>query len=125
MATPENRIWPGWSRTERGRDVAWIQENIALFHQAAVAAFEEIGRGAIVVDVTTPPVPGASQPCGYFGQQEMDAAFDEDTKRMVGQYDPAQEVVLVLLKPAGRTSTYRVRARPPGGPEGDSGPARM
>jgi hypothetical protein len=48
--TPEQRDISDWARQERQADLDWIWENLAVFWAAAIAAFEDAGRGAIVVD---------------------------------------------------------------------------
>ena len=106
--TPENRNIPDWARRERQADTTWISENIGVFWAAAAAAFEDAGRGAIVVDTTLEPIPGAGNPFAYFSQDQVQGQGDGDIARMVSEYDPTHEVVLVLLKSGNRTSTYRV-----------------
>ena len=106
--TPETRDIPDWARRDRQADFEWIGENFDVFRTAATDAFEDVGRGAVVVDTTSRPVPDAGNPFGYFSQEQVAEQGDDDTKRMVTQYDPTREFVLVLLKPADRTSTYRV-----------------
>ena len=120
--TPERRDIPDWARQERAEDLSWIQENLDVFDFAARLAYQGSGRGAIVVDTTIEPIPGVGHPFGYFSQEQIDEYDDEDTTRMVGEYDPEQEFVLVLLKEEGRTSTYRVR--PQWQSEGEEGPDR-
>jgi hypothetical protein len=107
--TPERHNLPDWAQQERQADFAWIGENLGIFWAAATDAFKDAGRGAIVVDITTLPMPGAGHPLGYISEEQMNEYADEDTRRMVAEYDPAQELVLVLLKPGDRSSTYRVR----------------
>jgi hypothetical protein len=53
-------------------------------------------------------MPGAGHPFGYFSQERIEELGDEDTNCMVTGYDPAQEFVVVLLKPQDRASTYRL-----------------
>ena len=108
--TPEDKPIPAWVRLERGRDLEWIDENVEIFWAAASAAFEEAGRGAIVVDTTTQPAPNAGNPFGYLSQEQLEQDGDEDTKRMLSEYNPSRELVLLLLKPEYRTSSYRIRA---------------
>ena len=112
--TPEHRDIPDWARRERQGDLGWIAENLDAFSAIASLAFKDEGRGAIVVDVTSQPVPGAGHPFAYFSQETIEKQDDEDITRMVAEYDPAQEFVVVLLKPKDRTSTYRVGIVPPG-----------
>lgn len=106
--TPENRNIPDWAQRERQVDFAWIQENLDVFSAAATLAFEDAGRGAIVVDTTLQPIPGAGNPFGYFSLEQLEEQADNDTKRMAAEYDPTQEFVLLLLKSDDRTSAYRV-----------------
>jgi hypothetical protein len=109
----ENRSIPDWARQERGDDLAWIEQNREVFWAVASLSFDDVGRGAIVVDTTLQPIPGQGHPLAYFSQKQIEAQRDEDTKRMVAEYDPATELVLVLLKPNERSSTYRVCVIPP------------
>jgi hypothetical protein len=111
---PENRNIPDWARQERQADLDWIRENLDVFWTAATTAFEATGRGAVVVDTTSQPVPGAGHPFAYFSQERVEERDNEDTRRMVAEYGPMHELVLVLLKSGDRTSTYRVGVLPPG-----------
>jgi hypothetical protein len=70
--TPENPKIPDWARQERDSDLTWIAENLDVFQIAATLAFEEVGRGAIVVDTTIQPSPDAGHPFGYFSQEQVD-----------------------------------------------------
>ena len=106
--TPETEDIPDWARRERQPDLAWIVENIHIFWPAATTAFEKQGRGAIVVDTTSRPA-GEGNPFGYFPQEFFEQRDYEDTNRMVAQYDPETELVVMLLKSIDRTSTYRLR----------------
>lgn len=67
--TSENPKSPDWAHQERQADLDWIGENLPIFWTAATLAFEDAGRGAIVVDTTVQPIPGAEQPVGYFSQE--------------------------------------------------------
>jgi hypothetical protein len=108
--TPENLQIPDWARQERQADLAWIAENLDTFWTAATRAFQDVGVGAIVVDTTSQPIPDAGHPFGYFSQEQIEQQANEDTRRMVSEYDPEHEFVVVLLKADERISTYRVRA---------------
>jgi hypothetical protein len=112
--TPENRNIPDWAQREREADFGWIQENLDVFWTVATTAFEDTGRGAIIVDTTLEPIPGAGNPFAYFSQGQIEKRGDEDTKRMVAEYDPTREFVVVLLKSGNRASTYRVAVAAPG-----------
>ena len=105
--SPERRKIPGWARKERIGDLGWIAENLHIFWPAAEDSFKELGRGAIVVDITSRPT-GEGNPFGYLSQEMLEEEDDEDIQRMVREYDPEREFVVVLLKSENRTSTYRV-----------------
>jgi hypothetical protein len=107
--TPESSTIPDWAQQERQGDLFWFQKNRELLWTVASLAFDDLGRGAIVVDTTLQPIPGRGHPLAYFSQERIEAQNDEDTERMVSDYDPETEIVLLLLKPGDRSSTYRVQ----------------
>ena len=109
--TPETRNIPDWAARGRNRDLEWIRENLHIFWPAATDAYVELGRGAIVVDTTQQLIPGLGNPFGYFTQAEIEKKNDADAKRMVQEYDPDWEFVVVMLKPKDLMSIYRVQAR--------------
>jgi hypothetical protein len=81
-----------------------------ILSTAASTAFKAGGRGAVVVDTTSVPVEGMGHPFGYYLQATIEEAGDDDVQRMVQEYQPNTEFVIVLLKPEERTSSYRVQA---------------
>jgi hypothetical protein len=110
--TPEKRNIPDWAQQERQGDFDWIGENLDVFRNTATLAFKEAGRGAIVVDTTLEHMPGVGNPFGYFSQDQIAEQGNDAISRLVAEYDPAQEFVVVLLKRDHRTSTYRVATVP-------------
>lgn len=108
MSSERQHQWPEWARQERGRDLAWIQENLHVLWPAAQQGYQASGRGAIVIDTLSHPA-GAGNPFVYLPQNEVAKMEDADASRMVDQYDPNWELVTMLLKSAQRLSTYRVR----------------
>jgi hypothetical protein len=100
---------PDWAERERASDLAWIMENVHVFWPAAQQGHAEWGRGALVVDTTSQPVEGRGHPFGYFPQDVIQEQGDDDTQRLVREYDPPTEFVSVLLKPEDRVSSYRLR----------------
>ena len=105
--TPETENIPDWARRQREEDPGWIVENLDVFWLFASLAYEDTGRGAIVVDTRVQPIPGAGHPVGYFSQEQIEEK-DKRIKVMVHEYHPTQEYVLVLLRPGDVVSTYRV-----------------
>ena len=101
---------PDWARNERASDLAWIAENLPSFWPAAQARFSAQGRGVVVVDTTQQPDPSAGHPMYYLSREAAEQAGDEDVIRMLKEYAPEREFIVLLLKPEERTSTYRVQA---------------
>ena len=99
--------WPEWAEQERAGDLAWIHDNLHVFWPAARIGFETVGRGAIAVDTTSRPT-GEGHPFGYLDQAAIEQRWDEDTQRMVREYDPSWEFVTSLLKSQDRISSYRI-----------------
>lgn len=99
---------PDWAEKDREQDMVLIQENADVFQIASSSAFIEVGRGAVVVE-TTILDEDEWHPFAYYPQEVVELDFDEDTQRMVQEYEPFEEFVIVLLKPENRTSTYRIR----------------
>jgi len=106
---------PDWARRERlgasqaPRDFEWIGENLDNFWPFARYACRELGRGAIVVDTTLQPAEEGGHPFGYLSGDDLAQFNDQDTTRMVMEYDPESEFVILLWKPDDRTSTYRIK----------------
>ena len=100
---------PDWGKRERQRDLDWIGENLDIFQLAASLAYADVGRGALVIDTTIELAAGGGLPFAYISQEQIEEYNDKDISRMVHNYAPGQEFVLVFLKADGRTSTYRVR----------------
>ena len=110
MHTRRGQRIPAWARQERWSDMAWIAENMHVFWPAAQQQYQTLGRGAIVVDTTLRPT-GAGHPFTYYSQEQINQTDDADAQRMVREYDPETELVIVLLKPQDRVSVYRMGVR--------------
>ena len=110
---------PDWAERERWADLAWIADNLSAFHSAAAIAYEVLGRGAVVVETTSRTQDGG-HPAAYLTQEQIARYEDKDIDRLISGYTPEEELVVILLKEAQRTSAYRVRAR---FPEGLTSPA--
>lgn len=108
MPAEYKRDIPDWARQERDTDFAWIRANLAFFFPLATTAFDEHGRGAVVVD-TTVQMPKQGHPSGYVPQKLLAEIRDNDLDRLIREYEPDQEFVMVLWKIGDRTSAYRVR----------------
>jgi hypothetical protein len=109
MPERDGKRIPPWAERERGRDLAWIQENVHIFFPAAQQGFAESGRGAIVSDTTTlvQHEGGLSNLFAYMLLDVIEERRWQDVIRMVKAYEPDWEFVCVLLK-QDRESAYRV-----------------
>ncbi len=112
---------PDRNEHERAEDLAWIQQNLELLLLTAHVFYEQVGRGALMVDTTVTIIDnqGAGNPMVYLTQMELAESGRIDALRMVKAYDPAWEFVTSFLKFKGRESTYRIRVptlRPPDKP---------
>ena len=101
------RAIPRWAERERMADLAWIAENLQGFRSMARAAYETEGRGALVVDTTVRPT-GGGHPFGFVSQEQIRRFGGQDEMRMIATYDPTWEMVIVLIKPGERISSYRI-----------------
>lgn len=100
---------PDWAQRERWMDLAWIGDHLPAFLSAAQIAYEQVGRGAIVIDTAFQTQAGSHR-AAYFTQQEILRYEDADIDRLVDEYEPQEELVVVLLKESGRSSSYRLRS---------------
>jgi hypothetical protein len=117
--TTGRRSIPVWAKRERTADMLWIAENMHVLWPAAQEQQKEKGRGAIVVDTTTQPAAGGGNPFAYLNGEELEKLGDEDARRMIAEYDPVKEIVIVLMKARGRSSAYRLYLRPYEGGKGN------
>lgn len=84
-----------------------------MFWPAAQQQFGEQGRGAVVVDITVRVGERGVHPFTYAPQQMIDEGDDADLKRLVREYFPDREMVVALLKPEEKVSSYRMQVRLP------------
>lgn len=110
--TPESKVPTDDSHLERQQDLAWIEENRDVFWLTATVAFQEIGHGAIVVDLTSDPT-DQDQRFAYLAGGELELS-DEMLRRSLDEYDPDREFVIALFKPGGQSRVYTGQ-RPPVG----------
>lgn len=108
----EQQPIPDWAERERWADLAWIADNLPAFHSASSIAYDVLGRGAVVVEMTYRTQDGG-HPAAYLTQEQIARYEDADIDRLITGYTPEEELVVILLKEAQRTSAYRVHARFP------------
>lgn len=110
MSEREPQEFPDWAEEEREGDLGWIRENLHLFWPMAQLGYQEVGRGSIFVDATTSyeHPGGVGNLMAYLEQAIVEELADEDTQRLVRDYDPETQFVTTLLKAQDRLSSYRV-----------------
>ena len=107
MSKQRPQAIPAWAQRERLSDLTWIGANMHLFWPAAQEQYQARGRGAIVVDTVHRPLAQAGNPFTYLDVAELAALDERDAVRMARAYDPARQVVILLLK-GDRSSVYRL-----------------
>ncbi|MCG3209296.1 MAG: hypothetical protein FOGNACKC_02917 [Anaerolineae bacterium] len=106
---PHNReSLPDWAAAERGQDLAWIRENLAVLWPAAQVGYQLVGRGAVVVDAQLRPN-GEGLRFGYLDQAALAQSGHALTRHLVRIYEPRAEFVTMLLKSERRVSSYCLR----------------
>jgi hypothetical protein len=93
----------GWATQERQKDLDWIEENRDIFWLVATVACELTERGAIVVELQEKSRTGYN--FSYLTRGEIEIQ-DEKLDRLIREYDPHREFVVVLFRPEGQTSMY-------------------
>jgi hypothetical protein len=113
--THEGLDSPDQKSQEHQQDRNWIDENRALLWLAATVAFEEIGYGFLVVDLTKKKE-DHGHPFAYYSEDELEPEQDEDGNllRLLKEYDPDREFIVMLWKGEGHRDVY-LDKRPPAG----------
>lgn len=106
---------PDGFQRQREADLAWIQEYLEPFAASAREQHHLRGRGAIVID-TNVVMEGAGHPVSYLPQAEIESVDEPDIQRLVRNYRPETQMVIVLLKHGYSHSTYTV-FMPPTSPQ--------
>ena len=103
---------PQWAAEQREHDLSWVGDNLHVFWPRALALYHQQGRGVLIVDTTLQPVPNRGHPFAYFPQEIVETGDDEGVKRLLREYEPEREFVVMLLKAEDRVSSYRVCPQP-------------
>jgi hypothetical protein len=97
-----------WTSKEYEVDRVWIDENLTVLQPFAISEFDEIGPGAIFVNTTEYDEDESRHPCYYMPQAIIEELENEETKRIVREYDPHQEFVIILVKAGERECTHQI-----------------
>ena len=89
---------------EHHQDLAWLDENRALFRLAATVAWEQCGRGVLLVELTS-HAGEEGQPFTYQSEGARQSA-DKRLQQLVQIYNPQREFVVALLKPGDRVDSF-------------------
>ena len=99
-----------YTKPRLATEVAWISKNLEVVLSAAARAYQTHGRGALILDQSKSGVTDPS--ARYFREGEI-PGNDEDITRMVQEYDPTVECVMVLIQSGGGRTSYRLRSNKP------------
>ena len=91
----------------RRRHLAWLDRNARTFAEDAPRAYLDSGRGAYVVTTTT--VPPTLAPLEYWTAVEKvpDTEDGRHIARMIREYDPDRQVVVIFREPDYGVRGYR------------------
>jgi hypothetical protein len=84
------------SLREHRKESEWVEENRSLFWLVATVAWEQTGPGAIIVDLSKSSNDGGYL-FRYMTQGEIELR-DNHLDRLLREYNPHREFVVVLLK---------------------------
>jgi hypothetical protein len=90
---------------DRELDLKWIDGNLKVLATAAIDNYANKGRGIVVSDHTKD---GVIPPTIYLPQAKIPQE-DDQVARLVREYDPSAEGVLLIFKRDGRAASYRFR----------------
>ena len=95
-----------WNEKARAADLAWIDENLQVLNDMATTEYNEKGRGVIFVNTTEKEE--LSHQHWYLPQAVVEELEDNELKQRVREYDPIQELILVLEKTGGHYSIFQI-----------------
>ena len=103
-----------WGKTmiNQAADIkAWLKKHAMNLADIATFGFKKLGRGAVIVDYTSPS-PDAIVP-NYIstGQLQAIGVRDTDTFRALANYDPLREAVVLILFSDG-AQPFKLTAHP-------------
>jgi hypothetical protein len=85
-------------------DSAWLSANLQSLSAWATDGFGDLGKGALLLDRRRSNVAPSVY---YIPESEIDQ-HDEETLRMVREYDPGQHLVVMFLLSGNRTNSFQL-----------------
>lgn len=104
----ENIELTDWTSKEYEADRTWIDENLPVLRNAALSEYDEIGPGAVFIDTREYDEGKNSHPFYYLSQANIEELENEETKQVISEYSPNQELVIVLIKTGERECVYKI-----------------
>lgn len=88
-------------------DTAYLHTLKSRFSELALAGFRQTGRGALVIDLTTPEEENQNLAPSWHPSKN----FNRKIRAIVADYNPEEEFVVAILRPGNDERIYRVRLR--------------
>jgi hypothetical protein len=106
------RLVPDWAERERRTDLDWIEDHLLLCRAAVLDYYRLYGRGALVIDTTIDPEVHDEGLLWYLPFTELQSLDETAVQDLVEAYDPAREMVIVLLKHGTKQNLYCITLPP-------------
>ena len=90
---------------DKAADLKLIADNWSVLLPAAERAFEEHGRGMLLVNTTR--IENGGYPFQYVRMAAL-PGDNSDCDRMVRTYDPEKEIIISLVRADGRIYSYEL-----------------
>ncbi len=98
-------------------DHAWVQSNMVPLLVLSSQSFHEFGRGILIVNPATFSSEAKEPSYSYLTLEAVEQNVNDDTEptenefdpvRLLKEYDPDKECIILLLNPERTSRTYRV-----------------
>ncbi|KAA3642030.1 MAG: hypothetical protein DWQ07_25890 [Chloroflexi bacterium] len=97
-----------WREHERQAELDWIDQNQDALVEIALVELDEQGRGLVLVK-TNEYTESLGHPMSFLPQSVVEELEVEEPIQHVREYDPQQEIVVMLAKSNGIERTYKIQ----------------
>ena len=95
------------TQNQREIDLKFIGENLYVLRSRTQEFFSEQGRGALIIDHS---LSGKPDPAAHYVPAPNLPEGNKDTRRMVQNYLPGAQFIIVLIKPGQLETSYQIDA---------------